>query len=441
MASSPILSCDVLIAADIVLTQDEERRILEKGAVAVSQGTVAAIGTAEELAHVVARERLDLGRRLLMPGLVNAHTHVSMTFFRGLADDMPLMEWLQQEIFPRERHLNAEVVELGALLGCAEMMRTGTTAFTDMYLIEDAVAAAADKAGLRCLMGEGIFSFGSKTYSGLEEGYELVREQARRYADHSRIHVGVMPHAVYTTTPEILESCRDLASELGLQLHIHLAETASEVETCLSLFGARPVAYLRERGLLGTRTSLAHGVMLHDEELDVLAASGTHVVHNPRSNMKLASGVAPVPGMLSRGMLPALGTDGASSNNALNMFHEMAACSLLHKVQAMDPTVCPASAVLDMATLGGGAAMGWPGLGSLTVSGPADMIALDLTSPNMLPLYSPVSHLVYAASGHEVSFCMVEGKVLYKDGDYRSLDYPALVNEVEKLRRWALKKH
>lgn len=433
-------SCDCLLAADCVLTQDEGRRTIENGAVAVTGGRIAAVGRRDEASATIAEQRLDLGASLLMPGLVNAHTHVAMTAFRGLADDLPLMQWLTTEIFPRERHLTPEIVELGALLGCAEMIRTGTTAFQDMYLFEDATAKAADAAGLRCVLGEGIFASGSKPFDSLEKTYDLVREQAARVAAHPRIRAAVMPHAVYTSTPQILEACRDLAEELGLNLHIHLSETADEVAQSLALFGQRPVSYAHERGILGPRTSIAHGVVLDDGELDLLASTGTSVVHNPGSNMKLASGVAPVPGMLKRGMLPGLGTDGASSNNALNMVLEMRACALLHKVESMDPAVCGSRIVLDMATLGGAAALGWEGLGRISPGAPADLIALDCACPNLQPMYNPASHLVYAATGHEVRMTMVGGRLLYLDGAYRSLDYPVLLGEVRKLRDWALRK-
>ena len=433
-------SCDLLVFAYMLVTQDPERRVIEDAAVAVTNGKISALGTREELAHHLAKDHLHLHRSLLMPGLVNAHTHASMVLLRGLADDLPLMEWLTGHIFPREKHLTAEIVELSTLLGCAEMIRTGTTAFQDMYLIEDAAARAVEASGLRCRMGEAIFAFPSPAYANVEEAYALVRKQAARYKTHPRIRVSVMPHSVYTTTPEIMASCRELAEELALPLHLHLSETETEVATCLETHGKRPVAYCRELGMLSPATSIAHGVVLDDDELDTLAAAGVHVVHNPRSNMKLASGAAPIPGMLERGMLPGLGTDGASSNNALNMFGEMSACSLLHKVYTMEATACPAQTVLDMATLGSAAAMGWPELGRLTPGGPADMIVLDLDSPNLQPMYSPVSHLVYAASGHELRMSMVGGDILYKDGAYVSLDYPVLLDEAKKLKKWVLEK-
>ena len=438
MHANTKLSCDLLVTADLLLTQVDERRVIEDAAVAVSDGRIAALGTRGQLADFFPAKILDLGHAVLMPGLVNAHTHVAMSFFRGLADDLPLMEWLTQHIFPREQRLTADIVELGSLLGCAEMIRTGTTAFADMYLLEDAVTTAVDASGLRCLAGEVIFAFPSPAYGTADEALALVDRQAKRWQGHPRIRTAVMPHAVYTTTPRLMEDCRDLARKRGLMLHIHLAETPSETETCLSQHGKRPLAYCRDLGLLGPDVSIAHAVDLTDEELDVLAASGAHVAHNPRSNMKLASGVAPVPGMLARGMLPGLGTDGAASNNSLNMFGEMSACALLHKVHSNDPTVLPARTVLDAATRGGAASMGRPELGQLAAGGPADMVALDLCSPNLQPLYSLVSHLVYAASGHELRFCMVAGNILYQDGDWKTLDYPLLLKEAQKLKKWVL---
>ncbi len=428
--------CDTLITADVLVTQDEHRRILEDAALAVRDGRILALGSRRDLAVFTAAERLDLGNALVMPGLVNAHTHVAMTFLRGVADDIPLMDWLNRHIFPREQRLTAEIVELGALLGCAEMTRTGTTAFADMYLIEDAVAKAVDLSGLRCLMGEVLFSFSSPAYAGVEEAIALVREQERRYRDHPRLKVAVMPHAVYTTTPEILVRCGELARELGAPLYLHLAETESETEACLSAHGKRPLAYCADLGLLGACTTIAHAVTLNEKELDLLARSKTCVAHNPKSNMKLASGVAPIAGMLARGILPGLGTDGPASNNSLNMFAEMSVCSLLHKVCGGDPTLCPAGTVLDMATLGSARALSWPELGRLCPGAPADLIALDLSSPNLLPLYEPISHLVYAASGQEVTLTMVGGRTLYRDGRYTCLDYPLLRKEALKLKRW-----
>lgn len=433
------VACDLLLTAEYVLTQDEERAIIENGFVAVHNGNVLAVGPQKRASDYTPVRRLDLGAALILPGLVNAHTHVSMTFLRGFADDLPLLEWLNNHIFPVEKHLTAEIVELGTLLGCAEMTRTGTTALQDMYLIEDAVISGVDKAGLKARLGDGIFAFPTPRCPSVEASFDLARRHAELVKNTKRLRTGIMPHTVYTTTPEILVRCRDLADELNLPLHIHAAESPAETALCLQNFGGRPIALLDRAGLLGPTTTLAHAVDLTDEELDRLAATGTVVAHCPRSNMKLSSGAARFDDMRARSIPVGLGTDGAASNNALNMFGEMNTCALLHKVSG-DPTAAPAASVLDAATLGGSKALCWDGLGALTPGAPADLIALDLTAPNLLPMYSPVSHLVYAATGHEVRLTVVDGEVLYEDGRYTRFDGESLFKEAAKLKRWVLDK-
>jgi 5-methylthioadenosine/S-adenosylhomocysteine deaminase len=445
VADTAEYDCDVLLGADFLIASAPPEagisghHVVEDAALAVSGGRITAAGRRSDLEGLRAKRRLELGRSLVMPGLVNAHTHIAMTFLRGWADDLPLAEWLTRHIFVKERRLTAEIVELGALIGCAELIRTGCTAFADMYLFEDAVAAAVDRAGLRCLLGEAIFAFATPASASAEEAADRVRGQAERFRGHGRLRVAVMPHSVYTTDAAILRSSLRLSEELGLPLHLHVAETAREAEDCRRAHGKGPVAYCRDLGLLRPTTTLIHCVVPDDEELDMIAESGARVAHNPRSNLKLGSGVAPVPAMLRRGILPGLGTDGAASNNALNMFAEMNACALLHKGHNLDPTLCPAAAVLDMATAGSAAALCRPELGRIFPGGPADLVALDLRSPNLLPLYSPFSHIVYAAGGFEVRLSMVDGRVLYEDGAFTTLDLPQLCNEAEKLKQWVLK--
>lgn len=429
--------CHTLLHAALIVTQDPQRRILENASLAVSQGRVAAVGPREELVGVWKAEReLDLGNMLVLPGLVNAHTHAAMTFLRGLADDMPLMDWLKRRIFPVERRLTPEIVRLGSLMGYAEMLRTGTTACVDMYLFEEAVFQAAHTAGLRCLGGEAVFGFPSAACAGPSEALAATRALAELYAGHERLRVAVNPHSVYTTTPEILKDCRDLAEECSLPLHIHLSETREETEICLTSHGKRPVALCRDLGLLDLPCTLAHVVDVEPQELDLLAAKGAVAAHNPSSNMKLASGVAPVPEMLARGLAVGLGTDGPASNNQLNMFSEMARAALLHKLAGRDPTLLPAATVLDMATLGGAAAMHDPRLGSLAAGQAADCIALDLAAPNLQPLYNAASHVVYAATGMEVRMTMVAGEILYRDGRYSRFDYESLCREMNVVRRF-----
>ena len=424
--------CDLIVTAQNVLTQAQSPVLRDSG-IAVKGNRVLAVKSRQELEREYeAANRLDMGESILMPGLVNAHTHASMTLLRGIADDLPLHVWLAEHIFPREAKLVPELIRLGASLACAEMTRYGVTAFADMYLAENAVFEAAESSGLRMLGGEGIFAFASPGYQTEEEAFALLREQAARWKDHPRIRVAVMPHAVYTTTPALLEKCRDIAAELDLTIHMHLAETATETEECLRAHGKRPLGYCAERGLLTSRTTLAHGVHFDDAELDLLAQKGSVVAHCPRSNMKLASGIARVPEMLSRNIPVALGTDGAASSNNLNLFQEMTAAALLHKINAADPTAVPAREAIAMATLNGARALHWPGLGKIAEGGPADIIAVDMTAPNMRPVHSPTSNLVYAATGAEVRLTMVEGEVLYKDGEYTRLDVDALFAKAQE---------
>jgi 5-methylthioadenosine/S-adenosylhomocysteine deaminase len=431
-------SCDVLLHAARVLCCGENGEVLDiaDGSVAVRGSSISRIGPKAEVraAERAARE-IDLGNALLLPGLVNAHTHASMTLFRGIADDLPLMDWLNGHIFPLERRLNERLVHAGALLGCAEMIRTGTCAFQDMYLLEDATCRAADISGLRCLAGEGIFLFPSPAFRNPAEALRLVREQAARWAKHPRIDIAVMPHAVYTTDARLLRRCAALAEELDLPLHMHLAENASETELCLRMHGKRPIPYCRDLGLLRRRTSLAHVVDANEEELDMLAEGEVCVVHNPSSNMKLASGTAKIPAMTARGVPVALGTDGAAANNRLNMFTEMGRAALLHKAVGGDPSLCPADRIFEAATTGGARALGRSDIGALRVGGQADIIALDLDSPNLQPLYAPVSHAVYAATGMEVRLNMVAGEILYRDGRFTRFSYPDLLEEMRGIRK------
>lgn len=332
-------TCDLLISADLIATQNERREILRGSALAITGTRIAAEGPRAEMEKEYAPAvRRDLGKALVLPGLVNTHTHMPMTLLRGLADDLPLMEWLTEHIFPLEAKLTPHMLEVGTLLGCSEMLRTGTTACADMYMNEAVIYRTMDKCGIKALVGEGIYSPPSAAGTGSCRLYDIVREQAAELKGHPRLRYAVMPHSVYTTGREMLKKSAALAEELDLPLHIHLAETPAEIGLSLEHYGCRPVEACRRAGLLGPRTFIAHGVELSDNEIAVLTENGVSLAHCPRSNMKLASGVAPVPRMLERGLNVALGTDGASSNNMLNMFMEMGTAALLHKAHSLEPT-------------------------------------------------------------------------------------------------------
>lgn len=436
------IECDLLLSAEYIITQNSQREIIHHGFIAISNGKIVGLGSKED-AHVwQATKKIDLGQALIMPGLCNAHTHVAMTFLRGLADDMPLMDWLQNFIFPVEAKLSAEIVELASLLGCAEMISTGTTAFVDMYLFSNAVAQAVDKIGMKALLGEVLFEFPSASYGQIDEGFEEVLKMKEKWHNKAegRVKVGIMPHTVYTTNFDILTKSVQLAHEHNLVLHIHVAETPVETKTCLDRYGLRPLEVCRQTGILGPTTNIAHAVDLTDEELNLIKTTETKISHNPKSNFKLASGVAPIHKMLNRGICVALGTDGAASNNSLNMFSEMKFCALAHKGVNLDPAMVSAQDTLDMATRSAAKAMNSSHFGHLSPGMDADLTALSLTSPNMQPLYNPISHLVYAATGHEVCLTMVNGEILYQDGKFLSMDYPLLLDEIKKISHWVQKK-
>jgi len=429
--------CDLLVTADIIVTQDAERRVIEDGTMAIQGGTILDVGSRTDLnGRWQPAQTRELGHRLVMPGLVNAHTHASMTVFRGVADDLPLMTWLTEHIWPVEKALTEEVIHFGALLACAEMIRTGTTCFCDMYLAEAQVARAVDQAGLRAVLGEGIFAFPSPAYAKTDDAWPIIEALHARYKNHERIRTAIMPHAVYTTTPEILRRSWELAQAHGCVWKMHLSESVTETRTSLEQFSRRPLEYLESLGISGERCLFAHGVDLTAEEMARMAETGVNVAHCPQSNMKLANGMARIEELRRAGVNVCLGTDGAASNNDLNMFSEMNSAALLQKVQTMDPTALNAQAVLDMATINGAKALAWPRLGSLETGKAADLVALDLTQPNLLPLYNPVSHLAYAATGMEVCLTMVAGKVLYEDGRYTTLDMQALADEAARIARW-----
>ncbi len=434
-------SCDTIYSAAFVVTQNEGRDVIANGALAVAGDRILCVGHRDllEILYPEARH-VALGEAVLLPGLINAHTHVPMSLLRGFSDDKALMDWLTKDIFPQEAKLSPELVELGALFSFAEMLRSGTTAFYDMYMHERAVFRAADAIGIRGVLGESVTQFFPSLSCRDEEAYmELCRAFAEECKAHPRLRAAILPHAPYTTNPGLLQRCRALADETQCLFGMHLAETKGETESCLRDFGKRPVAYCERLGLLQPGTTFFHMVEANEEELDLLAENRCAVTHCPASNMKLASGIAPVAAMAARGMGVGLGTDGPASNNAQNMFREMYVASLLHKVHSLEPTACPAQFALDMATRGGSAALHEPHIGTLEPGMKADFIALDLTAVNMQPVHNIVSNLVYAASGMENRLTVVDGRELYRDGRFLSCDYEALRAELRQVYAWAKK--
>lgn len=377
---------------------------------------------------------------MLMPGLVNGHTHLPMTLFRGFADDLPLMEWLEDHIWPVEFQLTDAMLEVGARVGCAEFIRTGCTAFLNGYFHEWITGDVAASCGLRAVLGEGFFNFPSPHFPTAEDCWNVVRDLKARYDDSSLIRTALTPHAIFTVSPDILAESYALAVEMDIPWQTHAAESAVETAVCLEKYGKRPLAVLADEGLLSERTVLHHCVDVTDDEIALLADCNVNVVHNPVSNQKLCSGFAKVQKLLDAGVTVGLGTDGASSNNQLNLFHEMGLAAVTGKVVHGDASALNAQSVLDMATRGSAQCLGWPKLGRIEAGCPADMIALDLASPNLMPVYNHVSHIVYAATGMEVCMTMVAGKILYLYGDFRTMDVKALRDEALAASRWVKSK-
>lgn len=416
---------DFIISGDWLLTGAPGGQALEKAACAVSGEKIVAVGPADEIRRLHGSGARELGGPgfLVMPGLVNSHTHIAMTCFRGLADDMPLMTWLNEHIFPAEQKLTGEMVFWGAALGCAEMIRSGTTFFSDMYLFEPDVARAVDQSGLRARLGEVLYDFDSPSYGPLENGFEFTREFIARYRSHPLIDIVVMPHAPYTCSPPLWEKAASLARSENAMIVTHLSETQDEVRGIKEKYGQTPVHFLDGLGVLAENLVACHAVNITQEEIGLLAERGVKVNHNPSSNMKLASGVAPVPELIAAGVSVGLGTDGPASSNSLDMFREMDIAAKLQKVARLDPAVLPAHEVLAMATATGARVLGAEGVtGRLAEGFLADIIVLDANQPHLQPLYNPVSHLVYAASGADVVHTMVHGRLLMEDRRLTTLD-------------------
>jgi 5-methylthioadenosine/S-adenosylhomocysteine deaminase len=419
---------DLLLVNGIVLTLDGENHRFDPGAVAIRGCEIVAVGPSDAIAASYAASKvLDAQGCVVMPGLINGHTHAAMTLFRGLADDLPLMEWLQNHIFPAEQKLTEEWVYWGTLLACAEMILSGTTTFCDMYLFEHKVAEAARRAGMRAVVGEVLYDFPSPHYGPIENGLSFTESLIQEWKSDPLVNIAVEPHALYTCSPELLQRCRDMAELHDVPLVIHLSENDAEVGEILARYGRRPVAHMENLGMLGPRLIADHCVALDEGDMELLAKRQVQVVHNPESNMKLASGIAPVPRLLQMGVNVALGTDGCASNNDLDLFGEMDSCAKLHKAATLDPTALPARTVLGMATRNAARALGLGGkVGELAPGRWADVIVLDFRKPHLTPLFEPESHLVYAARGADVRHSVIHGRLVMENRKLLTLD----VNEV-----------
>ena len=426
---------DLILTGRYLLTMDQDQTLIEEGGVAIGGDSILAVGKADDLlARYSGTTVIAEPHGLIMPGLVNVHTHAAMSLFRGLADDLPLMRWLQDYIFPVEASLTGEQVYQGTLLSICEMIKSGTTSFCDMYLFAGDVARAASEAGIRSWIGEVLYDFPSPNYGELENGFAYTRNLMDRYRNHPLITVTLDPHAVYTCSPELLTRLGAMAREEGALYVIHLAENEEEVRTCRERYGRTPVEHLESLGLLGSQVVADHCVMLTSAEIGLLAKRGVKVAHCPESNLKLASGIAPVVQMLEAGITVGIGTDGSASNNDVDMFGEMNTTAKIHKVDRMDPTAMSAATTLHAATMGGARVLSAEHLiGSLEPGKKADCIVLDLDQPHLTPLYHPVSHLVYAARGSDVIHSVINGRLVMRNRRLLTLDEAAILTRAAEI--------
>jgi 5-methylthioadenosine/S-adenosylhomocysteine deaminase len=409
---------DLLITGGAVVTMDGERRLFDNGFVAVRGERIVEVGDAAQLSSkgYRAKQTIDAQGKVVLPGLINTHTHIPMVLFRGIADDLNLQDWLTKYIFPAEaKNVTREFVVAGARLGLAEMIRGGTTTYADMYYFEDAIAEETKKAGVRGVLGETVIDFPVPDNKTWAEAMAYTEKFIQRWKGDALITAAVAPHAPYTVNTEHLNQVRALADRLDSPIIIHLAEAPTETEFMAKTYNSRPAAYLEKINFLSPRVLAAHVVHVNGEEIAALKRREVGVAHCPQSNMKLASGTAPIPAMLKAGVRVGLGTDGAASNHDLSLWEEIDTAAKLHKLITMDPTAVPAQEALAMATIGGARAIHQEKeIGSLEAGKRADVIMVDLSAPHLVPLYNFYSHLVYAAKASDVSDTIVNGRVLMR---------------------------
>ena len=428
---------DLAIVGGLVLTIVPHHEFIENGLILIKEGTIMDITKKELIPNIpVARETINAEGCLIMPGLINTHTHAPMSLFRGMADDLPLMKWLKEYIFPAEAKLTEDMVYWGTLLSCCEMILSGTTTFCDGYFLEDLVAKGVKDSGMRAVLAQGVIDLPAPGIDNPKENIEHLKKFIQTWKDTSiLITPAAFCHSPHTCSENTLRDAKDVTRRYNLPFLIHLSETEEEVHNLLKKHKKRPTHYLRDLNVLDRDTLAVHCIWLDEDELDVLKEYEVKVSHNPESNMKLGCGVAPVPKMLQRGIIVGVGTDGAASNNNLDMFQEMDTAAKLHKVTKMDPTVLDAKSVVEMATIKGAMALNLEEIiGSLEKGKRADLIVIDMQKPHLTPCYNPYSQIVYVVRGSDVRHVIIDGKVVMKDRKLLTLDIERIIEKVRAIK-------
>jgi 5-methylthioadenosine/S-adenosylhomocysteine deaminase len=433
---------DLIIQNGTIVTMDGTKRVIENGSVAVQKGKIVAVGSVAEIkAKFVSKQITDATGKMIIPGLINTHTHVPMALFRGIADDLDLNDWLTKYIFPAEgKNVTEEFVRAGTQLGLAEMIRGGTTTYCDMYYFEDAIADETSKAGVRGVLGETIIDFPVPDNKTNEEAMAYTEKFVKKWQKSKLIVPAIAPHAPYTVSEEHLKSARALSDKLNAPLVIHLAEDRKELKFVEDNKKMRPIEYVAKIGFLSDKTIAAHVIYANDDEIDTLKNLGVGIAHCPQSNMKLAAGVAPIPQMLAKDLRVGLGTDGAASNNDLSLWEEMDTAAKLHKVFNFDPKVVSAEQVFEMATIRGASALHLEKItGSIETGKRADIVIVDTDSLHQTPLYNVYSSLVYSTKATDVRSVIIEGKFVMKDRKLLTLNETLIKQNAVKYREQVIK--
>jgi 5-methylthioadenosine/S-adenosylhomocysteine deaminase len=420
---------DHIVHGDYLIPVDEGHTVIEGGAVAVKQNRIIEVGLYEELSRKYKTESIIGGnKKVVIPGLINTHTHAAMVLMRGMADDLPLKEWLEGNIWPVESEwLSPEFIKDAVRLACLEMLKAGVTTFGDMYFFEDTAADVSKALGMRAVLGAGILDLPTKTTGGADDCLRNADEFIPKWKGDSLIIPAVAPHSVYACSPDTLDRTLEIAHRHDVLVHIHLSETEWEVAEVKRKYNETPGKFLENHGYLSERVMAAHGVWLTEEEIDIFASKHVGVSHCPESNLKLASGIAPVPRMLAAGIKVSLGTDGAASNNDLNILSEMSTAAKLHKAVSRDPMTVDAKTVMSMATSWGAENLYIKNLGVLREGYMADIVVVDIDKPHLTPVYNIYSHIAYAMRASDVHTVMVNGKVVVRDGELLTADEKEII--------------
>ena len=420
------MTYDIVVHNCTVLTMNPDFEVIDNGILCIRDTVIEKIqARAKTGVQPSAKRTIDARGAIVLPGLINTHTHLPMTLFRGLADDLPLLEWLETYIFPAEKkHITPDTVRIGSQLACAEMIMSGTTTCCDGYFFEDEVAAAVRESGLRATLGQGVIDFAAPGIQDPSDNIKHALSYAEKWLNASPLlKPSIFCHSPYTCSSQTLKAAKSAAASHNLLFQIHAAETKQEWDRIYADHGKSPIQYLDQTGVLDHNTLLVHCVWVDDDDIDIIAKRNAKVSHNPVSNMKLASGIAPVEKLLNAGIPVGLGTDGSASNNNLDLFGVMDICAKLHKVHTLDPTALDANTVLQMATIVGAKTIGLEKfIGSLEIGKQADLIVVDTCKPHLIPMYNPASHQVYAADGSDVITAIIGGQVVMEDGRLVSMN-------------------